>query len=275
MQDIPATSIEPALAQSDWQALLVEDPIRACRRYYYQASLLFVSEVDLRRSIAAFQQLTQRSPSHFLKQAQQFLPTILSANLVDVWAQLSERDTGEDNPYLSFVSPYILLQSIVRNARWLNEQAQESHMPSFAADTTTTSSPASTRVMLRQLVDRIVQRSAAPIALGADNRARIRADWQNEVAKLAIVLEELTRPDSVLDVQLTDLHSSLIPYPNETEWVQLWRSDRGGARRRLAEMQMVKAQVGLRTVFSVGESMAAFQAIVRTFPTSITIDTAL
>jgi hypothetical protein len=91
--------------------------------------------------------------------------------------------------------------------------------------------------------------------------ARIRAEWQNEVAKLAIVLEELSRPDSVLDVQSTVFHSSLAPYPNEAEWRQLWQANPAAARRRLLDMLMIQARVGLHAIFSLGESIAAFHAI--------------
>jgi hypothetical protein len=169
MDIIPSSLTEPPLTATDWQVLLSHDPIRACRRYYYQTALLVLPDLTFRSSLSAFQQLTQRAPMHFLSQAQRLLSESLTVEPFVLWERLTGRAAHHTNPYLDFVSLYGLFFSIQRNASFLDEQAQASNMPSFVSSDT--HSFVSARTSLRQLIDAVVQRSASPTASDAKNRA--------------------------------------------------------------------------------------------------------
>lgn len=245
---------EHPLTQEDWSNLLAQDPIRALRRYHYQVSRCFQSSFSLFHSLQAFQQVTGRSPQQFLPKAQDLLPQAIDVPSTQAWSSISSSTTTTTNHYLNFVSPYTIFSSILTNASILRWQAQESAMPEFPA------TARRIRARLRTLSPRYISR----ILSGAKNRARLRAAWQDEIARLAIVLEETTRSDAMREVASAEFHSSLAPYPNEQEWLNLWNSNQQTARQQFFKIKQAQAQIGLSAAFELGESAAAFQAIVRT-----------
>ncbi|MEM8535455.1 MAG: hypothetical protein AAGF95_31785 [Chloroflexota bacterium] len=247
--------IEIPLIASEWQSLLDQDPMRAQRRYLYHVMLVSDPTSLFRPSIGAFQQIARRTPYHFLARASKRLPALLSSPIDEVWYDLSKHSYEHHNSYLQFTGPQVILQQIAHNVRILNAQAQQAGMALFTSSTKTT------RASLKQMINRLVEHPAPEKRNDGTEHARIRAHWQLEVARLAIILEELSLEDRLLVVRATDFQSSLTPYLNEQDWSALLYSKPHVAHQQYQLLVDEQKQGTENIPFNLGESIAAFQAV--------------